>query len=88
MKKLFTLKNILMGIVLIVCDLAVYLFLGVMLMGYDDSYEESKGKYWSLASMNFEQKLNYICLYLWYLINVILICYFLFKILKNIRKTR
>ncbi|GEL11195.1 hypothetical protein SAMN05192550_2180 [Flavobacterium glycines] len=84
MKKLFTLKNILIAIGLIVFDLVVYLFLGVMLMGYDDTYEESKGEYWSLASMTFWQKVNYISLYLWYLINIIFIVFLIYKMLNKI----
>lgn len=83
MKKLFTLKNILIAIGLIVFDLVVYLFLGVMLMCYDDTYEESKGEYWSLASMTFWQKVNYISFNLWLLINVILIVFLIYKIVKK-----
>lgn len=86
MKKLFTLKNILIAIGLIVFDLVVYLFLGVMLMGYDDTYEESKGEYWSLASMTFWQKVNYISLYLWYLVNIIFIIFLIYKMLNKIKQ--
>ena len=86
MKKLFKLKNIVIGIGLIFFDLAVYLFLGLMLMGYDDFYEESKGEYWSLASMTFWQKVNYIGLQLWHLINIILIVFLLFKIVNKFKK--
>jgi hypothetical protein len=86
MKKLFTLKNILIGIGLIVLDLAVYLFLGVMLMEYDDSYEESKGEYWSLESMTFWQKVNYISVYIWYLVNIIFIVFLIYKIVIGIKK--
>lgn len=86
MKKLFTLKNILIAIGLIVFDLVVYLFLGVMLMCYEDTYEESKGEYWSLASMTFWQKVNYISINLWQLINVILIVFLIYKIVIVIKK--
>ncbi|MBA0885060.1 hypothetical protein [Flavobacterium undicola] len=85
MKKLFTLKNILIGMGLIVFDLAVYLFLGVMLMGYDDFYEESKGEYGSLESMTFWQKTNYISLNLWNLINIIFIVFLIYKIVNKIK---
>lgn len=86
MNKLFTLKNILIGIGLIFFDLAVYLFLGVMLMGYDDFYEEGKGEYWSLISMTFWQKVNYIGLYLWHLININFIVFLICKIVKKINE--
>lgn len=84
MKKLFTLKNILIGIGLIIFDLAVYLFLGVMLMCYDDTYEESKGEYWSLKSMTFGQKVIYISFNLWNLINIVLIVFLIYKIVKKV----
>ncbi|MBD0725822.1 hypothetical protein B6A10_11570 [Flavobacterium sp. L1I52] len=86
MKKLFTIKNILIGIGLIVFDLAVYLFLGLMLMNYDDNYEESKGEYFSLASMTFWQKVNYISLHIWHLLNVIVIIYLLYQIIVWLKK--
>lgn len=86
MKKLFTLKNILIAIGLLLFDLVVYIFIGLMLMGYDDFYDESKGEYWSLASMTFLQKVNYISLHLWHLVNIIFIVFILFKIIKKIKK--
>lgn len=86
MKKIFTLKNIIIGIGVILLNLAIYLFLGVMLIGYDDFYEESKGEYFSLASMTFWQKVNYISLYLWCLINIILLVFLIFKILNKVEK--
>lgn len=82
MKKLFSLKNISIGIGLIIIDLAVYVFLGLMLMSYDDFYDESKGAYFSLESMTFWQKINYISLNLWHLINLIFIGFLVYKIVK------
>lgn len=82
MKKLFSLKNISIGIGLIITDLAVYVFLGLMLMSYDDFYDESKGTYFSLGSMTFWQKINYISLNLWHLINLIFIGFLVYKIVK------
>lgn len=86
MKKLFTLKNILIAIGLLLFDLVVYIFLGLMLMGYDDFYEESKGEYWSLESMTFWQKTNYIGLYLWHLVNVVFIVFLIYKIVNKVKK--
>ena len=82
MKKLFSLKNISIGIGLTITDLAVYIFLGLMLMSYDDFYDESKGAYFSLESMTFWQKINYISLNLWHLINLIFIGFLVYKIVK------
>lgn len=86
MKKLFTLKNILIGIGLFVFDLAVYIFFGVMSMSYDDTYVESKGEYGSLESMTFWQKTNYISLHLWHLINIIFIFFLIYKVVIGIKK--
>lgn len=48
MEKIFTIKNIILGIPIILIDLVVYIFLGIAMMDYDDFYEESKGEYMSL----------------------------------------
>jgi len=54
--------------------------LGLMLMNYDDFYQESMGPYWSLESMTFWQKLNYIGLMAWNAINVLFIVFIIYKI--------
>ncbi len=92
MKKLFSIKNILIGIGLIIFDLTIYIFLGLVLLNYEDFYDESKGAYFSLESMTFWQKISYICLNLWYLINIIFICFLIYKVsikvfsLKNFKR--
>jgi len=87
LKKIFSFKNILIGIGLIVFYLAVYIYLGLMLMNYDDFYDESKGAYFSLESMTFWQKVNYISLNLWYLINIIFIVFLVYKIVIELKNT-
>ena len=86
LKQLLSIKNILITFGLILFDLFVYLVLGLLLMNYDDFYDESKGEYWSLESMNFWQKVNYIGLNTWHLVNLIVIGYVIYKIIKEIRK--
>jgi len=86
MKRILTLKNILIGIGIVIFDLAVYVVLGLLLMNYVDFYDESKGEYWSLESMTSWQKLNYIGLNLWHLINLLLIGYVIYRIIKELRK--
>ena len=86
MKRLFTIKNILIAVGIILFDLIVYIFLGLMLMNYDDFYDESKGEYWSLESMDFWQKVNYIGLNVWHLINLIAIVILIYGIVKEIKK--
>ena len=84
-KKIFTFKNIAIGIGLIVFDLAVYVVLGLMLMNYDDFYDESKGEYWSLESMTASQKATYIGLNIWHIINIIIVGYLIYRIIKIVR---
>ena len=43
-------------------DLFVYIVLGLLLMGYDDNYDSSKGEYWSLESMDSTEKIIYFAL--------------------------
>ena len=78
-------KRFFIGLLFIFINLAIYVFLGLIILGYEDSYDESKGEYWSLQSMTFGQKAAYIGWYVWYIFNVIAILYFLFKLFKAIR---
>ena len=78
------LKNIIIGTGIILFDIAVYFVLGTLLMNYDDFYDESKGEYWSLASMTLSEKANYIGLHIWNLINLIVIGYIIYRIIKKL----
>lgn len=77
------LKKIRIGIVIIIADLYVYLILGLLLMDYDDFYKESKGEYWSLASMTKSQQVTYFCFNLWNVVNVTAMGYVIYHFLKN-----
>ena len=70
-------------------DLLVYVILGLFFMGYDDTYTPGKGSYLSLASMTNYEKLIYILINLWHVVNVILIVWAMYKTYKwlNIRHT-
>lgn len=85
MSKLLTTKNLLIGIGIILLDLVVYMILGLLLMSYDDFYDESKGEYWSLESMTFWQKVNYIGLNIWHLVNLILMAFVIFKLVLFVK---
>jgi len=82
------LKNVVIGLAIILLDLAVYIFLGLLLMNYDDFYDESKGEYWSLDSMTFWQKFNYIALHIWHLVNALFLAYIIYRIIKSVRNRR
>ncbi len=83
MKKIFTIKNILLGIFIILIDLIVYLFLGVAMMDYDDFYEESKGEYMSLESMDTFQKSIFISMNIWNIINIVFVIFIIYKVYKH-----
>jgi hypothetical protein len=80
-------KKIIIGLFIILLDLLIGLILGILLMDYDDFYQESKGEYWSWDSMNTFQKQIYFGMNLWWGLNVIAIGYIIYRILKK-RKTR
>ena len=68
-------------------DIFVYIVLGVLQMDYDDSYDSSKGEYWSLASMNKLQLTFYFLLQLWNILNIIGLIFIGRKIYKRIKNT-
>ena len=80
------LKVILISVAVVIFDLAVYVVLGILLMNYDDFYNESEGEYWSLSSMTMSERATYIGLNVWHVINVIAIGYVVYRILKTSRK--
>jgi uncharacterized oligopeptide transporter (OPT) family protein len=85
MKKYFTTKNVLIAFGVIIIDMAIYFVLAFLLINYDDFYDESKGEYWSLGSMTFWQKVNYIGFITWQIINLIVIGYMIYRIIKIIK---
>lgn len=85
---MFKLKNIIIAFGLLIIDLAIYLFLGLMMMGYEDFYDESKGPWYSLESMTTEQKFYYISLEIWNVLNLLIIAYFLYRLFRIIKKKR
>ena len=63
-----TTKSVLKWSIVLILDLIVFLFLGVLLMDYDDFYQESKGEYGSFASMTPFQKSVEISFDIWVII--------------------
>lgn len=82
------LKVILISVAAIVFDLAVYIVLGLLLMNYDDFYDESEGEYWSLSNMTMTEKATYIGLNVWQLVNFIALGYVIYRIVKRFTKKR
>lgn len=42
---------------LAIFDLFVFIFCGIFMMGYDDSYSETQGEYFSFSNMKMEYKI-------------------------------
>jgi hypothetical protein len=82
------LKAILISVAVVIFDLAIYIVLGLLMMNYEDFYDESEGEYWSLASMTISEKATYIGLHVWYGVNVISIAYVTYKIIRRFTKKR
>ena len=77
--------DIIYWLAVIGADLFVYIVLGLLLMGYDDNYDSSKGEYWSLASMNSTEKIIYFVLQAWNVINIIGVLYIGRRLYKRIK---
>jgi hypothetical protein len=77
--------DIIFWLIIIGIDILVYLFLGILQMDYDDSYDSSKGEYWSLESMNKRQLLYYFMLQLWNIFNIFGLVFIGRKIYKRIK---
>ncbi|MCZ2129396.1 MAG: hypothetical protein LC109_03925 [Bacteroidia bacterium] len=67
-------------------DIFVFIILGLLLMGYDDNYDSSKGEYWSLASMNTTERIIYVCYNAWIVLNIVGLIYIGYKIYKRTKK--
>lgn len=78
-------KRFFIGLIIAFVDIVIYIFLGLVLLGYEDFYDESKGEYWSLASMTLGQKVAYICWHIWFAINILLILYIIIRFVKQIK---
>jgi hypothetical protein len=77
--------DIIYWMALIVTDLFIYIVLSLLLMGYDDNYDTSKGEYMSWKSMAIFDKTVFISLNLWHLANVLVIVYIGYRVYKNIK---
>lgn len=64
-KKTFRFIDFVYLVAIILVDVSVYIVLGLFLMGYDDTYDSTKGEYWSLSSMNNQEKVFYIAINVW-----------------------
>jgi hypothetical protein len=78
--------DVVYGIGIIGADLFVFILLGLLLISYDDDYGSSKGKYWSLQSMNSIERIFYICYNAWIILKIIGLVYIGRKIYRKAKK--
>ncbi|MBX7181882.1 MAG: hypothetical protein K1X82_07205 [Bacteroidia bacterium] len=74
-------------VIAVLLDLALFLFLSIAQMQYDDFYTEEKGNYGSWAGMSTFEKLTDFGFYAWLFIHLVLISLWLLKKIKILVKT-
>lgn len=77
------LKQILFFILFIIIDLVLWIVIGLIILNYEDFYDESKGEYFSLASMTTIEKIAYFSYYILIVLNIALIIYFAYSLIKK-----
>lgn len=85
------LLDILYGIANLAADLFVLGLLGVLLMGYEDAYDGSKGEFWSWTSMSPADKMVYCSCIVWILLHLLGLVYFvrwLYRMVRTARPTK
>ncbi|MBC5775753.1 hypothetical protein H8S95_16890 [Pontibacter sp. KCTC 32443] len=79
-------KRVAIGLALVLVDLAVYAVLGIMMMAYDDFYDESKGEYWSWESMTDFDRAVVVGLYFWHFINFVVACFIIYNAIRALNR--
>lgn len=79
------LRHVLTALALIAVDLAVYIIIGLLLMDYDDSYDATKGTYWSMRSMTPHQQAVYIALHVWHGVNLMAMGYVILWVFRKVK---
>ncbi|MBA4197616.1 MAG: hypothetical protein C0459_08690 [Chitinophaga sp.] len=84
-KKTFRFIDFVYLVAIILVDVSVYIVLGLFLMGYDDTYDSTKGEYWSLSSMNNQEKVFYIAINVWNVLNIVGVTYLVYRIFRRVK---
>lgn len=74
--------DIIFWIAVIMADIAIYAFIGILLSNYEDNYNPSDGDYGNFCSMTNFDILSLILLYIWHMLNVVFIAVNTIKIYK------
>lgn len=84
--RLFNLTNVSIALLVVVVDLAIYIMLGLLLMNYEDFYDESQGPYWSWESMETLDRVAYVAWHIWVTLNVVLLLYSVYRVYCNVKR--
>lgn len=68
---------------LVLVDLVIYLFLGLLMMDYEDFYTPGDGPWYSLASMTTQQKLIWFAYQGWFVLNGFLLIGLIYRWIKK-----
>jgi hypothetical protein len=78
------LKKVIIWMIIGLVDVSIYIILGLLLMNYEDFYDESKGAYWSFESMNSYQKKVYIAYNIWVVIHLLFALYLIIQFIRKV----
>lgn len=78
-----TSKRILLFVLFIIIDIALWIIIGLIILNYEDFYDESEGEYFSLVSMTNVEKIAYFAYFIWIILNVALIIYIAYRLIKK-----
>jgi hypothetical protein len=78
------LKKAIIWTIISLIDVSIYIILGLLLMNYEDFYDESKGAYWSLESMNSVQKKVYFVYNIWVTIHLLFALYLVIQFIRKV----
>ena len=76
-------KKVIFFILFIIIDFALWIAIGLTILNYEDFYDESKGEYFSLASMTAIEKVAYIGYYIWIILNIILVISITYRLINK-----
>ncbi|WP_243472629.1 MULTISPECIES: hypothetical protein [Winogradskyella] len=78
-----TLDKIIWIFIIVVIDIVLYIIIGLIIMGYEDMWDISKGPYFSLGSMTWLEKIAFVSYYLLIIANILIIIFGLYKIITK-----
>jgi hypothetical protein len=78
-------KRAIIGLLIVMADIFIYIVLSLMMMSYDDFYDEAKGEYRSWESMTPFDKITDSLLLFWNIVNIAAALYILYRFFNQIK---